>query len=361
MMRLLINPELIHWARERSGKTEKDLVTKFKKLPEWESGETKPTLKQLEAFARKVHVPLGYLFLREPPEERLPIADFRTVANMARTKASPDLIDTLYAMLRRQAWLREHLVENDVEPLAFAASAKLTDDPDAVGCQIRSTLGLDDGWAVGVSTWQKAVNELRRKIDQFGVMAVINGGVGNNPHRRLNVSEFRGFALTDRYSPLIFVNGTDAKSAQMFTLAHELAHIWLGEGELSGFDHLLPGGTKVEEWCNRAAAEFLVPSSELRKRWLHVRRKQRPFEALGRSFKVSPVVAARRALDLRLVDRSAFIEFYEHYVSQERLSGAKPSRTKFYNTQNAHVGQLFATHVIRAAMEGQSDSGKPMN
>ena len=138
MMRLPINPELLRWARERSGKTEKDLMTKFKKLPEWESGETKPTLKQLGAFARKVHVPLGYLFLRESPEERLPIADFRTPANMASTKASPDLIDTLYAMLRRQAWLREHLVENDAEPLAFAASAKLTDDPDAVGCQIRS-------------------------------------------------------------------------------------------------------------------------------------------------------------------------------------------------------------------------------
>ena len=353
MTRIHINPELLHWARERSGIAQEDLAAKFKKLPEWESGETRPTLKQAEAFAHAVHVPLGYLFLSEPPEERLPIADFRTVSDKARVKASPDLIDTLYAMQRRQAWLREHLVENEAEPLAFAASARLADDPDAVGREIRGTIGLDDGWAAGVRTWQDAVNELRRMIEQLGVMAVINGVVGNNTHRRLSAGEFRGFALTDHYAPLIFVNGADAKSAQMFTLAHELAHIWLGEEGLSGFENLLPGGGNVEDWCNRAAAEFLVPSRELRERWLQVRREQHRFEALGRSFKVSPVVAARRAMDLKLVERSAFFEFYEHHINRERRDGTTRSGGDFYNNQNARVGQLFATHVMRAAMGGQ--------
>ena len=254
MIRVPVDPELLRWARKRAGIAQQDLTARFKKLPEWESGEIQPTLKQLEAFARSVHVPVGYLFLSEPPDERLPIADFRTVADTTKVGASPNLIDTLYAMQRRQAWLREHLVENDVEPLAFAASASLAEDPNAVGREMRRTLGLDDGWAAGVRTWQDAVNELRRMIEQLGVMAVINGIVGNNTHRRLSVSEFRGFALTDHYAPLIFVNGADAKSAQMFTLAHELAHIWLGEEGLSGFENLLPGGTDVEDWCNRAAA-----------------------------------------------------------------------------------------------------------
>ncbi len=353
MTRVPINPELLHWARERSGIAPENLAAKFKRLPEWESGETQPTLKQVEAFAHAVHVPVGYLFLREPPDERLPIADFRTVDDIAKPKASPDLIDTLYAMQRRQAWLREHLVENEAEPLAFAASARLGDDPDAVGREMRRTIGLDDGWAAGVRTWQDAVNELRRMIEQLGVMAVINGVVGNNTHRRLSVGEFRGFALTDRYAPLIFVNGADAKSAQMFTLAHELAHIWLGEGGLSGFENLLPGGADEEVWCNRAAAEFLVPSHELRQRWIQVKRGQHRFEALGRSFKVSPVVAARRAMDLKLVERSAFFEFYEHYINRERRGGTAQSGGDFYNNQNARVGKLFATQVMRAAMEGQ--------
>ena len=353
MIRVPVNPELLRWARERAGIAQEDLAGKFKKLPEWESGELQPTLKQLEAFARAVHVPFGYLFLREPPDESLPIADFRTISDTARDRASPDLIDTLYAMQRRQAWLREHLVESGAEPLAFPASARLADDPGAVGREMRCTLGLDEGWAAGVHSWQDAVNELRRMIERLGVMAVINGVVGNNTHRRLSVAEFRGFALTDHYAPLIFVNGADAKSAQMFTLAHELAHIWLGEGGLSGFENLLPGGTDVEDWCNRAAAEFLVPSRELRERWIQAKRDPHPFDALGRSFKVSPVVAARRAMDLKLVERRAFFEFHERYINREHRGGTTPSGGDFYNNQNARVGKLFATHVMGAAMGGE--------
>ena len=353
MTRVPVNPALLCWARERAGIAQEDLAVRFKKLPEWECGETKPTFRQLEAFARAVHVPFGYLFLDEPPNERLPIADFRTVTDTADFEASPDLIDTLYSMQRRQAWLREHLIENGAEPLAFAASARLEDDPGAVGREIRRTLGLDGGWAAGVRNWQDAVNELRRMIEQVGVMAVINGVVGNDTHRRLSVAEFRGFALTDRYAPLIFVNGADAKSAQMFTLAHELAHIWLGEEGLSGFESLLPGGTEVEDWCNQAAAEFLVPSREFRECWMQARRAEDPFGALARSFKVSSVVAARRAMDLRLIERSAFFEFYERYTDREHKGGATSSGGDFYNSQNARVGKLFATHVIGAAMGGE--------
>ena len=149
-------------------------------------------------------------------------------------------------------------------------------------------------------------------IERLGVMAVVDGVVGNNTHRRLSVDDFRGFALTDRYAPLIFVNGADAKSAQMFTLAHKPAHIWLGEAGLSGFESLLPGGTVVEDWCNRAAAELLVPSRELREHWTQAKREPNRFEALGPSFKVSPIITARRAMDLKLIGRSAFFELYEH-------------------------------------------------
>ena len=353
MIRAPVKPELVRWARERAGIAQDDLAAKFRKLPEWESGSIRPTLKQLEAFARAVHVPFGYLFLPDPPEERLPISDFRTVSDATKAKASPDLIDTLYAMQRRQAWLREYLVENDAEPLAFVASARLADEPDAVGREMRRILGLEEGWAAGVRTWQEAANELRRMIEGLGVMAVVNGVVGNDPHRRLSVEEFRGFALTDLYAPLIFVNGADAKSAQMFTLAHELAHIWLGEAGLSGFENLLPGGTGVEEWCNRAAAEFLVPSEEFRVRWRQIGRAQNRFEVLARSFKVSPVVAARRAMDLNLVGRDDFFAFYRRYAEEERRRGTTSSGGDFYNNQNARVGKLFATRAIRAAMEGQ--------
>lgn len=346
-----IVPELLRWARERAGKPQEELVAKFEKLPEWESGKAQPTFKQLEAFASAVHVPFGYLFLREPPDERLPIANFRTVRDAPWSRPSPDLIDTLHAMQRRQAWLREFLIECDAGPLPFVASARLADDPDAVGRHIRRTLNLEDGWGAGVHTWQDALNELRRLINGLGVMTAINDVVGNNTGRRLNVGEFHGFALVDQFAPLIFVNGADSKSAQMFTMAHELAHIWLGEGGLSGFERLLPGGTDVEDWCNRAAAEFLVPAGELQDRWEEVRRIQHPFDALGRPFRVSPVVAARRAMDLNLIDCAAFFEFHEHYSKREQRCG--PPRGNFHDIQNARVGERFATFVMRAAKEGQ--------
>ena len=353
MNRISIEPSLLTWARERAGKSQEDLCTRFKKLPEWEDGQLDPTLKQLENFAQAVHVPLGYLFLPEPPEERLPITDFRTVADTIRTSASPNLLDTLYAMQRRQMWLREYLVEYEIEPLSFVGSAREIDDPFAVGREMRRIIGINKGWGAKVGTWQSAVSELRRRIEQLGVMAVINGVVGNDTKRNLNVEEFRGFALTDRYAPLIFVNGADAKSAQMFTLAHELAHIWLDEEGLSGFDNLLPESTNTEKWCNQAATEFLVPARELNECWPSIRRESDPFTQLARRFKVSPVVAARRAFDVNLVERSTFFQFYDDYITQEHKRSTTSKGGNFYNNQFQRVGERFMTCVAGAAMEGQ--------
>jgi Zn-dependent peptidase ImmA (M78 family) len=218
---------------------------------------------------------------------------------------------------------------------------------------MRRIIGFGDGWAAEVRTWQEAVSRLRQAIEELGVMAVINGVVGNNTHRKLDVEEFRGFALCDAHAPLIFVNGADAKSAQMFTLAHELAHVWLGSEGVSGFEDLFPGGSETEDFCDKAAAEFLVPERELKAVWNEAKRAARPFEDLARRFKVSPIVTGRRAMDLRLVDREAFFTFYRAYVAEERRRSKGPGGGDFYNNQNTRVGALFATHVIRAAIEGR--------
>ena len=171
------------------------------------------------------------------------------------------------------------------------------------------------------------------------------------------MDEFRGFALSDAYAPLIFINGTDARSAQMFTLAHELAHLWLGDtGEgLSGFRGLQAGGCDVEEFCDQAAAEFLVPAAEMQAAWQNVSKAQAPFKVLARHFKVSPVVIGRRAMDLGLVERDVFFDFYKHYTQREHQTKAQKGTGggDFYNNQNTRVGQRFARQVIRAAKEGR--------
>lgn len=353
MNRVHVQPELLRWACERSRIEDTVLAKRFPQLEKWTHG-GQPTFKQLETFAKATHTPIGFLFLPQPPEEPLPIRDLRTVKG-APSRPSADLLDTIYAMQRRQDWLREDRAECEADPIEFVGAARLGDDPSAVGREMRRTIGLSDGWSAEVSSWQEAVGELRRRIEQLGVLAVINGVVGNNTHRKLRVDEFRGFALTHPSAPLIFVNGADSKSAQMFTLAHELAHVWLGvEGEgLSGFEGIFPGDTRVEKFCDQAAAEFLVPARELKQLWVAGAKTAESFEPIARHFKVSPVVVARRSMDLRFVDRETFFGFYRKYTKRERQQGKSTGGGDFYNNQNTRVGVKFATLVIHAAMDGR--------
>lgn len=358
MSRIAASPGVLRWARERAGLSVADLQGRFPKLADWEAETTQPTMRQLEQFAKVTGAPFGFFFLPEPPEMPLPFADFRRVEHRRPQGVSPELMDTIHLMGRRQAWLREERIEAEVAPLDFVGSARPSDDldPVATGQDMRRVLGLVDGWAGLAQTWKEAVGQLHNSIEQLGIMAVINGVVGNSTRRKLDVNEFRGFALSDPYAPLIFVNGADAKSAQMFTLAHELAHLWLGDaGEgLSGFQELQPDGNDVEKFCDQAAAEFLVPAGEIGAAWPEVAHGETPFEMLAKRFKVSPVVVGRRAMDLDLVEREEFFRFYDDYTQREyekKQTGA--GRGDFYNNQNTRVGRLFASQVIRAAKEGR--------
>lgn len=349
-----VNSELIRWAIKRSGRSLETLARYLPRIARWESGELQPTLKQLEKLARKTWTPLGYFFLAEPPEEKLPIPDFRTATDEPVRRLSPNLIDTLHTMQRRQAWMRDYLVEMGHEPLSFIGSAKTSENIESVAKSMRRELDLVAGWAGQIGTWRDALRVLRDSAEAAGVLVVINGVVGNDTHRKLEPDEFRGFVLADDYAPLVFINGSDARSAQMFTLAHELAHLWIGEGGIFDLPEMQPGGDRREVFCNRVAAEFLVPAAELKRFWPRVNRDAEPFQAIAREFKVSPIVAARRTLDLGLIDQPRFFEFYRAYQTDERRTAAKAKGGgDFYNNQNVRLGKRFARAVMLAAKEGR--------
>ena len=270
MVRVAINPELLQWARGRAGRGLQDLEGKFPKLSSWETGEVQPTLKQVEAFARAVHVPVGYLFLSTPPEEALPIPDFRTVADQAVASPSPDLLDMIYACQERQSWYREYARVLGQSNLAFIGSATHDMRPETVADRMRETLSFQVAARRESLTWEDALRMFIRCADSAGVLVMVSGVVISNNHRRLDPSEFRGFALSDPVVPLVFDNGADAKTAQMFTLAHELAHLWLGTSGLSDAGMKPEQHSRNEEvWCNAVAAEFLVPLGGLRDEWRH--------------------------------------------------------------------------------------------
>lgn len=353
METLNVKPELIRWAIERSGRGVDTLVRYFPKIMQWEAGEAQPTLRQLESLAKKTWTPLGYFFLPQPPVEELPVPDFRTVRDTPIRRLSPNLIDTLHTMQRRQVWLREYLIEQGHEPLSFVSSASTKQSIDAVARQMRTTLSIGAGWASQHASWTDALRALREAADAIGIMVVINGVVGNSTRRKLDPEEFRGFVLLDEYAPLIFINGSDARSAQMFTLAHELVHLWVGQAGLFNLLDLEPSEAAVEQFCNRVAAEFLIPATELRAVWPEARSQSEPFQMLARRFKVSPIVTARRALDLGLIHKAAFLEFFEAYQVDERRKAARASGGDFYQTQNVRVGRRFARIVARAAREGR--------
>jgi Zn-dependent peptidase ImmA (M78 family) len=354
MVRVAVSTAVLRWARERAGRRASALPRRFPKLSQWESGDEQPTLKQLEAFAKATLTPLGYFFLQEPPEDRLPIPEYRTVADSGVRHPSPDLLETVYMMQLRQDWMREFLLEEGQTPLPFVRSTQVDAEPTTIAGEIRDVLQLDVGWARHQPTWTDALGALREAVEGSGVLVVSNGVVGNNTHRKLDPGEFRGFVLVDEYAPLVFVNAADGKAAQMFTLAHEIAHLWLGQSAVFDLRDLQPASDIVEQACNRIAAEFLVGRSELLECWHEVQGEVEPIQALARRFKVSVLVVARRALDLRLMTKDEFLGFYRAYQADERRQTAKASGGgDFYNNQNVRVGRRFASAVLQSAREGR--------
>ena len=259
MTRIAISPDLLRWARDRARIDVLALAARFPKLDAWESGETQPTLKQLEDYARATHAPIGFFFLPTPPVEPIPIPDFRTMADQAVTRPSPNLLDTVYACQERQAWYRDFALVNSEPPLPFVGALNVTVAPRLAALQVGQSLGFNIDARRDCRTWSEALKMFVDQADQIGVMVMISGVVLNNNTRKLDPTEFRGFALADGHAPLVFINGADSKSAQMFTLAHELAHLWLGKSAISNAVTRETSGNAIEKWCNEVAAELLVP------------------------------------------------------------------------------------------------------
>ena len=356
MIRASASPELLRWARERSGVTRKDLATKFKKLPDWEDGVTQPTLKQVEAFARAVHVPIGYLFLAEPPEELVPIPDFRTFAGQPVTHPSANLLDTIYICQERQSWYREFARVTKQPGPAFIGSTAVEAPPETVAARMRETIGFDLAARRECSTWTDALRLFIGQAEDAGVLVMVSGVVMSNTHRRLDPAEFRGFALSDPFAPLIFVNGADSKAAQMFTLAHELAHLWLGDSALSNIGAApMPGFRREEVWCNAVAAELLVPLAALRVELRHAETLPNALSRLARGFKVSSLVILRRLLDANWIDRERFDLAWAKEVARLRTLAQRGSDGgNFYRTTLSRVSFRFARALVVSTLEGQT-------
>ncbi|WP_238160242.1 ImmA/IrrE family metallo-endopeptidase [Pigmentiphaga sp. H8] len=342
------------WARQRAQMDEAVLLTRFPRLMEWESGAIQPTLRQLEQFAQATHAPLGYFFLPEPPREDLPIPDFRTMGRDS-PRLTADLLDVIFTCQTRQTWYRDEALVNGEEPLPFVASVTMETPPMEVAQRIREVLGFSVEARSECPTWAEALRLFIAQAEQAGVMVMVSGVVMNNNTRQLDPREFRGFALADKLAPLVFINGADSKAAQMFTLAHELAHLWLGQSALSDVRMSEVSDYAVEVWCNQVAAELLVPQAG----FLHALRADEVLDAalkrLARHFKVSTLVLLRRMLDVGYLDRAAFWGAYRDEEARlKNLAARNAGGGDFYRTTVARVSKRFAQSLVASTLEGRT-------
>jgi Zn-dependent peptidase ImmA (M78 family) len=364
MTRVEVKPKLLRWARERSGFSLSALTHRFPQLAAWERGPERPTLKQLERFAQATHTPIGYLFLQEPPIERLPIPDLRTRGNKHIKPPSPNLLDTIYLCQQRQEWYRDFARSAGDEPLTFVGSLQVTGDVIQMAARMRRALGFNVDERRQMPTWTDALRRFIEQADEMGVLMMVSGVVGSNNRRKLDPQEFRGFALADDLAPLVFINGADTKAAQMFTLAHELAHIWLGQSAISDAEaSWVPNGSdaqaslapehQVESWCNRVAAELLVPLEVLRAEYDQRADLRHETNRLARRFKVSTLVVLRRIHDAGGLTREQLWEAYEAEL-QRLQTIPQGSGGDFYLTLGARVSKRFARALVVSTLEGRS-------
>jgi Zn-dependent peptidase ImmA (M78 family) len=340
MTRVSIQPSMLTWARERAGLEPEDLARRFPRLAAWERGELSPTLRQLEEFARAVHVPVGYLFLPAPPEEPLPVPDLRTLADRPVAQPSPELLDTLYLCQQRQDWFREYAQWHGLARVPFVGAASREDDPVRVAAAMRETLGLSVGARQQLPTWTDALRQLADKAEEAGVLVMASSIVGNNPHRKLDVAEFRGFALVDDLAPLVFLNTADSKAAQMFTLAHELAHVWLGESGVSDIEAGRNQHTRLNGGAMRSRrscwSQWPTSACSIRPGASLTDEIQR----LARHYKVSTLVILRRVFDGGFLDEQRLWAAYRQELERVRtLERRGAGGGDFYRTLSVRTGR----------------------
>ena len=353
MIRAPVKPELLRWARERAGLERETLTRRFPKYQAWEDGGTQPTLKQIEQLAQATQAAVGYFFLSEPPDEPLPIPDLRTIGSVPVGRPSPNLLSTIYLCQQRQEWYRDFSRAEGEDRRQFIGSETTRSNVEMAAFRIRNALGFDLAEQAALPTWTDALRQFIDAADAFGILVMVNGVVGNNTHRKLDPEEFRGFALADDLAPLIFINAADTKAAQMFTVAHELAHLWLGRSALSDSGPSSVPPHEMEAWCNRVAAELLVPLAVLREEFRAGEDLPAALARLTPRFKVSSLVLLRRIHDLGAMDAAAFRAAYRAERARLLALPANPGGS-FFPTLRSRVGRRFGRALTVSTLAGRT-------
>ena len=352
-----IQPAIISWALSQT--SEEKLGTKLvDNIKHWLDGTKSPTFNQIEDFSKKSHIPLGYFFLQTPPIEQISLLEYRTLDSIQLTNPSRNLIDTIHDMEAVQEWMVNYRKEWNYDTISIVGSLKGITDISVIADTIRKDLGLNIEWYKDCGNPSEAFNKVRGLLEECGIVVMMNGIVGKNTHRALDVNEFRAFAMVNEWAPLIFINGADSAGGRLFSLFHELVHLWIGENDLYNDTKYSANGIKpIEVTCNAVAGALMVPKTVFLEKWnnntnddIHEKIKE-----LARMFRCSSSVIARRALDNKKIDQNVYNmvieDAIEAYIQtkQEKSSGGD-----YYRVARSKLDGVFVRALCESVNSGRT-------
>jgi Zn-dependent peptidase ImmA (M78 family) len=352
-----INGSILAWARQRAGISSDTLVDKIhKNYLEWEEGVSLPTFKQAQKIAKKLSIPFGFLYLKEPPVIEQATTDLRTIKDFDHHEYSIDLQAILEDAIRKQDWYIDYLKDDDTEVLPFVGKYSLDSPVKEIANDISHVLNFSLSDRQG-RTPEEFLRQLAGKAEDCGIIVLRNGKVGYNTRRTLDANEFRGFALPDPLAPLVFINTADYVPAQVFTLMHEIAHIWLNKGGVSSVGIINHSHNRTEKKCNDIAAEVLVPEENFIELWTQDDDSlDEKTTQLSKFFKTSKIVIARRATDLEFITKKDLASFYGLLAARwnnKKANSTKPGGPSFYTTFPVINSKIVTDAVCRSIYSGK--------
>ncbi len=349
------NVEILIWAIEESGltpdKIAKKLGTKEEKIEKWLKKEDFPTYKQLRKLSDILNIPFGYFFLKKIPiREKLEIPDFRQAKDSI--PLTRNFYEIYYDVKRKHDWIKLKREKEEFTALGFVGKYTTNNNPKEVATDIKNILSITE------KDLEKPPNELLlnliEKAEKKGIIVIKNSILINNNHIKLDPNEFRGFVIVDKLAPVIFINGADSIKAQIFTLFHELAHIWLGQSGIS--DVNLENTNYIEKLCNQVAVEILMPEEKVKKLWDSSIEPYENIKKLSRTLPVSKLALSYRGVNLGLITLNTQKEI-EKILKEEWLTEKKEEKKgaggDYYKTVPIRNSKTFTSEVLSSLQSGE--------
>ena len=360
-----ITPNVLKWARESAKMSEETAAAKasvtIDKLQEWESGTSKPTIKQAQTLAKAYKRPFALFFLPEIPRDFQPLQDFRKSGSKTLTTSSIFIIREIQ---QKQAWISDAYADNDEIVLSFVGRFTINDNPQVVAQNILKTLDIHPAH-------YKSESPIKEWIDAAETKGIFVSRTSFIHSRlKLDSDELQGFAISDSYAPFVFVNSDDWNAPQLFTLLHELAHIWIAETGISNdVEPEIKNKEKfhpVELFCNEVAANALMPKDIVLNFGTQIYQNSKDVFKTAKLLGVSSFALIVRALNLGLISIPVYqklkkqtdIDFAE-YLKREAEKKAKQKEKDNHGGPNYFLLQLnrnsrLFTQTVLDAFRGGS-------